>query len=162
MVRPADTLAQVSTDNTAVVRAGIAAFNRDGPDAILSFTDPQVVLEYQGVLIDQAAVHRGREGVRKLLVASWEDFDELHVEIEQCMEHRDCVVLGLRIRARGRASLAPIDLRPGHVMSLRDGIVFRWRICQSYTDALAAAGVQAHAAPREPAGFELTSRQARM
>ncbi|MGI8557625.1 MAG: nuclear transport factor 2 family protein [Solirubrobacteraceae bacterium] len=130
------------TDNLGVVRAGIVAFNRDGPEAILSFTDPQVVLEYQGVLIDQATVHRGREEVRKLLMASWEDFDELHVEIEESLEHGDSVILGLHVRARGKASLVPVDLRPGHVMSLRDGIVFRWRICESYDVALAAAGAR--------------------
>ncbi|GAC1436106.1 MAG: hypothetical protein NVSMB51_06750 [Solirubrobacteraceae bacterium] len=132
-----------TAQNVALVREGIEAFNQSGPEAILGMTHPDVFLEYTGVLIDKAQAYHGREGLLELLVGSWEDFDDVQVSIERTAGSGDCVVAGVVIRARGRASAAPIELRPAYVLRMRDGKVFYWRICTSYEEAIEVAGAAA-------------------
>jgi ketosteroid isomerase-like protein len=129
----------MSAEDVELVRRGVAAFNARGPDGILEMMDPDIELQYGGVLIDKAAIYSGRDGIRDLLITSWEDFERVQVEIVDCVDRDGRVVGGLRVQATGIASGAPIDLQPGYVMTVRGAKVVHWRICQSYAEALEAA-----------------------
>jgi ketosteroid isomerase-like protein len=130
----------VSSENVDVVRRIYEADERGDTAAALDLLDPEIEVQYRGQLIDKAATYHGHAGVRQLMESIRENFDEFHVEVEECIDHDEHVVVALHQRATGKASGAPVDIRIGQVWTLRNGRAVRWRIYRSKDEALAAVG----------------------
>jgi uncharacterized protein len=87
--------------------------------------------------------HRGAAEVRSALEAQLEVFDEFHIEPEEIHEQGDRVAVGVRQRARGGASGAEVEIRIGHVWTVRGGRIVRLEVFAAREAARSAVEVTA-------------------
>ena len=92
------------------------------------------------------AFHGGRhssfEEIRQRLEAQLEVFDEFTVEPEEFREQGNRIAVPVRQRARGEASGVVIEIRIGHLWTLRDGKIARLDVFGARDDALRALEVE--------------------
>jgi len=82
--------------------------------------------------------HRGAAEVRHALEAQLEVFDEFQIEPEEIHEHGDRIAVRVRQRARGVASGAEVEIRIGHLWTVRDGKLVRLEVFAAGEGARAA------------------------
>jgi ketosteroid isomerase-like protein len=82
--------------------------------------------------------HSGAAEARHALEAQLEVFDEFHIEPEELHERGDRVAVRVRQRARGGASGAEVEIRIGHLWTVRDGRVARLEVFAAREDARTA------------------------
>lgn len=99
---------------------------------------------------DVRGISRGRQAVERW----WHDWLAAWGTLEADYELRDAgdsVVLLLSQRMRGRSSGVEVPVwRYAAVITLRDGLITRWRIYASQDEALAAAGLPRRSPTGEP------------
>jgi ketosteroid isomerase-like protein len=132
------------TRNAEVVRAGYEYFNRTGR-APLQVLAADVVLHESDAAPVGGEVFEGHAGVERALSQLAEAFVELRFEVEDLRERGDIVVTLLKLTGRGALSSVPVEIRFGHVLRLRDGLIVDWEVHQTPARALAAAGFEAPA-----------------
>jgi ketosteroid isomerase-like protein len=135
---PCIAMPQASID---IVRRIYLAWNRADEASLRELLDPEIEVEYHGVMIDKEARYSGHAGVREFMSSTIEEFEDYHVEVEQYIDQGDQVVAFLHQRAAGKQSGVPVEFRNAHVWMVRDGKAVRWRICRSKTEALEAVGL---------------------
>jgi ketosteroid isomerase-like protein len=136
----------VSQENVEIVRRAFEAFNRGGPEALISggFWSPEIVWDTTPSGIPGLGVYRGYDEVRSAFEDDWFKafpFEEWEIEVEDLIDHGDQVVVISRQRGRGASSGVAAELEQAHVFTLRDGKVVRF---DSYLDrekALEATGL---------------------
>jgi uncharacterized protein len=82
--------------------------------------------------------HRGYEEIRQRLETQLEMFDEFTIEPEEFRERGNRIAVPVRQRARGEASGVEVEIRIGHVWTLRDGKIARLDVFGARDDALRA------------------------
>lgn len=82
--------------------------------------------------------HVGFEEIRQRLVTQLEVFDEFSIEPEEFRVDGDRVAVSVRQRARGGASGAEVEIRIGHLWTVREGEVARLDVFGARDDALRA------------------------
>jgi ketosteroid isomerase-like protein len=138
----------MSQENVEIVRRGIEAVNREDLEALLDLCDPQI--EWWDRADDPGGdVHRGHEGVAGFLTNLFEAV-QWQIEIEDCIDARDFVVVAVRLVGRGRASGASFDERQANTYRVRDGRVTEIREYREMSEALEAVGLSAQDAHGEP------------
>ncbi len=136
----------MSSENVEIVRRLNTAWARGEESAALELVDPEIEVEVVSAgLIEFPGTYRGHDGLRKMLAAFWDSFENPRVEIEECIPIGDEVVVALHFYARGKTSGAEVDMRRGQVWTLRNGKAVRWRLFTTRREALEAVGL------REPA-----------
>jgi ketosteroid isomerase-like protein len=88
--------------------------------------------------------HRGFEEVRKAIELQLEVFDEFVIEPESFHEHRDCVAVPVRQRARGGVSGVEVEIRIGHLWTIEHGKAIRIEVFPAREDARKAARLAEH------------------
>ncbi|MCE3246740.1 MAG: hypothetical protein K0R41_565, partial [Geminicoccaceae bacterium] len=83
--------------------------------------------------------HRGFDQVRAEIERQLEVFDEFAIEPEDFHEHGERVAVPIRQRARGGASGVEVEIRIGHLWTLRDGKIIRLEVFPAREDARKAA-----------------------
>ena len=134
----------MSQQNVDRIRRGYEAFGRRDLDAALEMAHPEVEAHDPAEMPD-AAVHCGKEAVKRDWEQTLELFDEFAVEIEEVFDAGEEVVLFLRYRGRGKESGAAVEVDMAHVLTMRDGVAVRLRQYLDRADALAAAGLSQEA-----------------
>jgi ketosteroid isomerase-like protein len=94
-----------------------------------------------------AGIHRGHEEVRRLIDTQLEVFEDVAIEVEQFFESGDQVVAFVRQRGRGGASGVEVEIRIGHLWTMREGKAVRLQVFPDREKALEAAGIKEQAAP---------------
>jgi uncharacterized protein len=84
-------------------------------------------------------IHRGFDVIRQRLEEQLEVFDELTIEPEEFHEHGELIAVPVRQRARGEASGLELEIRIGHLWTVRDGKIARLDVFPARQDALRAA-----------------------
>jgi ketosteroid isomerase-like protein len=130
----------MSNENVDVVRRLLDAFNARDLDALLAIVDPEAEIESLRAQLE-GNPYRGHDGVRQMLVDFDEDWASLEMVAEDFREKGDQVVVLARLRARGRASGADLDVPIGFVSSLRGGKISRCKTFSERAEALRAAGL---------------------
>ena len=129
----------MSQENVEIVRRGIEAVNREDLEALLDLCDRQI--EWWDRADDPGAdVHRGHEGVAGFLTDLFEAV-QWHIEIDDCIDARDFVVVAVRLVGRGRASGASFDERQANTYRVRDGRVTEIREYREMSEALEAVAL---------------------
>jgi ketosteroid isomerase-like protein len=77
--------------------------------------------------------------IRQRLEEQLEVFDELTIEPEEFHEHGELIAVPVRQRARGEASGLELEIRIGHLWTVRDGKIARLDVFPARQDALRAA-----------------------
>ncbi len=99
----------MSEENVEIVRKVLDAVNRGDMDAWLGFLSPEVVWESLP-LVGFRDVYRVRAEARECIEQLLEDFEEVHLEIEEITALSDNRVLIVsRARGRGRGSGVPVE-----------------------------------------------------
>jgi ketosteroid isomerase-like protein len=126
------------------LREAFEAFLRREPRAGVDLLDPDVVWDSTDTQIfDLDRVYHGPEGVSQFWrewLGAWET-----VEFEyELVDAGDSVVALIDQRMRGRSTDLEVPLgKYAQLWTFRDGLVVHWKLYDSQSDALAAAGLPA-------------------
>jgi uncharacterized protein len=125
----------------ALAHRTYAAFNRRDLDEVLRVFDPQVEVHDPPEMPD-SAIHRGREAVMRDWQRTFDSFEEFLIEIEECRDLGDELLLLLRYRGRGRGSGVTVDAPMAHVVTIKNGKLLRLRQFLDRRQALEAVGLR--------------------
>jgi ketosteroid isomerase-like protein len=126
-------MSPISASPTELVQDLYEAINARDYDAGFALLDQDFEwLEPQTLL---GGDHRGFDEVRVELQAQLEVWDEFEIEPEEFHEVGDRVAVPIRQRARGGSSGAEVEIRIGHVWTVRDDKVIRLEVFPAREDA---------------------------
>jgi ketosteroid isomerase-like protein len=90
----------------------------------------------------EAGLHRGIGAVRSYLARFTESFDEFSFEVEGFVDlGKDRVLALLRLTTRGIGSGVKVEVEPGWIVAVRNGVVVRVDAFIDRAEALEAAGL---------------------
>ena len=92
---------------------------------------------------EDGVTYRGRDGVRQALERWLESFDEYRYEVQRIIDSGgdDVLVVGLEV-ARGAMSGAEVHSVNHELLTVRDGMIVRFREFFDESEALEAAGLR--------------------
>ena len=132
----------MSQENVEIVRAAWNAVDRDGPEAMLRFLDPDVRWSVRPDLPD-AGDYRGHAGFLELLGRFDESFEEQGYHPLDFIDAGERVVVPLRWWARGRSSGATVTERQETwVFTVRDEAIAHVEEFATREEALEAVGLR--------------------
>jgi ketosteroid isomerase-like protein len=132
----------VSQQNVETVRNAFQTFGAKGIDAALSCFSPDVVWYPTDRWLDDSA-YRGHEGIRSLVAAFSENFDEFRYDVHDVRDAQDGVVALVDMIGCIKHSGSEVSQRLGFVVSgFRDGTFREVRAFPSWHDALEAVGLE--------------------
>jgi ketosteroid isomerase-like protein len=132
----------MSQENVEMVRVANAAFNRGDLDSVFEFY--AVDAEFRDLLNgpDQPSVVKGGAAAREVVALWLAAFDDLRVELHECVEAGDAVICDVRWIGEGKGSGISIDARQFDTYEFRDGKVVRATLgYRSKAEALEAVGL---------------------
>ena len=135
-----DTRRAMSERNVELIRDVYEAGNRGDWAALFRIAHPDIEWETDPRL-PNAGTYRGREEIQRFYEDQAAPFDRSVIELERLVANGDYVVALVRVRRRLRGSTAEIDLRLGHLWTIRDGKVVRGQAFAERERALEAAGL---------------------
>jgi ketosteroid isomerase-like protein len=130
----------MSQGNVEIVRRSLDAFSRQGPEAVLPFLDPAIVVVDPD--LPGGGRFEGHDGFLAFLGQVLDAFDEYRVEPEEIFDAGERVVVFLHHQGRGKESGAPIELRDAHVWTIAEDKATRIDLYLDRGDALQAAGLR--------------------
>jgi ketosteroid isomerase-like protein len=132
----------MSQENVEIVRNAFQTFSAKGIDAALSGFSPDVVWYPTDRWLDDSA-YRGHEGIRSLVAAFSENFDDFRYDVHDVRDAQDGVVALVDMIGRIKHSGSEVSQRLGFVVSgFRDGTFREVRAFPSWHDALEAVGLE--------------------
>jgi ketosteroid isomerase-like protein len=125
------------SENIAIVRAFVEAFQRDELDSIIDMLDPAVEMNEwpEG---PEARTYHGHDGLREALAVWSESWERMDVTVEDVSEVGERVVVTLRQRFKGRGSELEVAMTSTNVFTLRDSKIVRVQLFTDRESALAA------------------------
>jgi len=86
---------------------------------------------------------RGHDELRRFMRSYYDSFDEITFELEDVLEggEPDQVLVLLTLHTRGKGSGVEVDVRIGHVLTVRGGRIAHGRVYTNPEEARAAAGL---------------------
>jgi uncharacterized protein len=129
----------MSQENVEIVRRLWEAWERRDTEAVLGLYDPAIVWESGGTGLGGS--YRGHEGVRQYFREWLETFEGYDSKAETFIDAGDKVVVGSRVRGRGKASGVEVGMPGWQVYKVRNGLVIRVDFFQTEAEALEAAGL---------------------
>jgi ketosteroid isomerase-like protein len=130
----------MSQENVEIVRLALEAFAKQGPEAVLPFLDPNVIVFDPD--LPGAGSFEGHDGFLAFTEQVLDAFEDYRVESERLLDADDRVVAFLHHRGRGKGSGAPIELRDAQVWTLQEGQAKRIDLYLDRERALEAAGLR--------------------
>ena len=106
--------------------------------AILTFFDPDVVIEQHASFLGTGGTFFGYEGLFKAAREVLEVADDVHYPLKDLEEFDEHVLATVIVAGRGRLSGVPLETEVIHAWKLREGRVIRWRVCLDRDEAMAA------------------------
>jgi ketosteroid isomerase-like protein len=137
----------VSLENVELVRGLYEALACGDFDAFFDGHDPTVEVHVSDAYFDAPHTYRGHDGLRELFAAQAEVFDVFRAAPERFFDAGDQVLAIVRAGGRARESGVDVSGRFGHLLSIRDGRVVRFKEFKDPREAMSAAGL-----PR-PSGY---------
>jgi ketosteroid isomerase-like protein len=128
----------MATSPTTLVKRLYEAINQRDYEAGFAMLDD----DFEWVETEEGLLgghHRGFAEVQAAIERQLEVFDEFEIEPEEFHEHGEHVAVPIRQRARGGVSGAEVEIRIGHLWTVRDGKVTRLEVFPAREDALRAA-----------------------
>jgi uncharacterized protein len=123
---------------TELVRAIYEAINARDSETGFALLDE----DFEWVEPEQTLLrgnHRGFDEVRRAIEAQLEVWEEFTIEPEEFHEVGDRVAVPIRQRARGGSSGVEVEIRIGHLWTIRGGKVIRLEVFPAREDAREAA-----------------------
>jgi ketosteroid isomerase-like protein len=130
----------VASEDVELVRRAYEAYSKGDLATAASAYDEDTVWDVTRFRPDEG-VHRGLEELARYLGSWRETWTEHSFSLEQLTDAGDRIVAVIRESGRGRASAAPVDIRYGQVITVRDGKIVETTVYKDPEDAFAAAGL---------------------
>jgi ketosteroid isomerase-like protein len=124
--------------------AGTSEADREGMlGRMAALWDPEIEWDApERPLPDLPSVIRGREAVRLAWGGFLDAWETMHFEYE-LVDAGDQVVLLLDQRMRGRSTGIEVAMgMDAHVLTFRDGLIVRWKLFRTRTEAFKAVGLE--------------------
>ena len=122
------------------LRAEYAAISSRDWDSVFRETHDDFEFKTPGRGLGPVAV-RGAERARRAMEDFFSPYDEVLVEPQEFFDGGDQIVVYFVQRCRPKGSSAAVEIRAGHLWTLRDGKVAGLEIFPQREHALAAAGM---------------------
>jgi ketosteroid isomerase-like protein len=128
----------MSKADIETLRLAYEAISRRDWDAVFRDAQPDFELKApdQGPL---PGTYRGREEASRAFADFFEPFEEVLAEPQEFFEHGDRIVVFFLLRSRPKGSSAVVDIRVGHLWTMRNGKAARCEIFPEREKALEAA-----------------------
>jgi uncharacterized protein len=127
----------MSQENVDIIRRGYEHFRVSGEIR----AHPDLVWDVSRLGWPGQQIYSGPEGANQFN-AEWVDaWDDWELEVEDCVDAGERVVVIVNQRGRSKATGIPVDMRFAHVWSFRDGLAFKMQMYASVEEALEAAGL---------------------
>src|SRR5688572_8763371 len=116
----------MSQENVEIVRRQYEAWKRgDYAEALAAYDE---AIEWDATHFPEGRVYRGHDGVDEFMrrwVGTWDDF---HLAVERFFDAGgDTVVIFTRESGRAKASGVDVEHLFGHVFTVQNGKIVRWR-----------------------------------
>jgi uncharacterized protein len=130
----------MSQENVDAIRRSYEAWNRRDVEGALKLMAPDVewVLPDSGL---NAGTNHGREGFRAFFETYFEAFESIQLEPLRFVVADERVVVLVRMFGAGVESGAQVELRAGHIWTMRDGEATRIELVSGHQETLEAAGL---------------------
>ena len=129
----------MSQENVEIVRRLYGAMNDRDMGAVTELLHPDAEW-IPDSRVGQGPV-RGRDNIIQFATDRAEMFDEFRQEPERFWETDDKVLVFVRVTGHGGASGVGVDIRIGHLWTVRDGAAVRGEGYGNRDEALEAAGL---------------------
>jgi ketosteroid isomerase-like protein len=132
----------VSDEPAEIVRRAYEAWNGGDMDAFFEVMAPDVEW-WPSEQSPEPGPFRGRDELGGFMRSYFDSFDEIRFELEDVVPggERDQVLVVLVLHTRGKGSGVEVDIRIGHLLIVRDGMVARGRVYTIPDEAREAAGL---------------------
>ena len=130
----------MSQDNVETLRATYEAANRGDWDGFFAGVHPDFELKAPDRMM-RAETYRGSVAVRQFFEDLLEPFEDLVVQPEKFVESGNWIVVFLLLRSRPTGSSAMMEIRIGHLWTMRNGKAEQLEIFPEREKALEAAGL---------------------
>ena len=130
----------MSQENVEIVRRAWDAITRRDLDGFLALMDSEVVAEPRILAVEGGAL-RGHDGIREWWESVFGAFPDFDAEVIEIREGGHMTTSNVRVRGRGAGSDVPFEDPIWHVSEWQDGKCVWWRVYESRSEALEAAGV---------------------
>ncbi len=128
----------MSEEDVDVVRRVWEAWDRRDTPAMFALYDPAIV--WQSHYGPISGPYRGHEGVRQFFQEWTDALDSFHLQAEEFIDAGDCVVVDVKVFARGKGSGVEAEMPQGQLCRVRNGLVISMEFFESKERALEAAG----------------------
>jgi ketosteroid isomerase-like protein len=127
----------MSQTDVETLRGTYAAISRGNWDAAFGMADSDFQFK-TGDRITSPGTYQGTEAVRSFFADFWAAFEQVTAEPEQFFDHGDRIVALVLLRLRPRGSSAEVEMRVGHLWTMRDGKTVRCEVFPEPEQAIAA------------------------
>jgi ketosteroid isomerase-like protein len=117
---------------------------------ILQFFDPAVELRQSATLLGTEGTFHGYDGLARSARELFETFRDIHWVPIRLIDGGDHVVATVDTRGHGKQSGVKVNVKAGHVWTLRGGRVVAWHVYRDPTEALEAVGLSEQDAHADP------------
>ena len=121
-----------------MIQAEYEAMNRQDWDELFSQAQPDFEFRPPDRGLG-AGVSFGRDKAREDVRTFFSPFEELILEVEEIHHRGDRIAVYFRLRTRPHGSTAMVEIRAGHVWTVRDGLLASLAIFPEREKALEAA-----------------------
>jgi ketosteroid isomerase-like protein len=129
----------MSEEDVDVVRRTWEAADRRDTDALFALYDPAIV--WQSHYGPISGSYHGHDGVRQFF-REWTDaLETFHARAEEFIDADHCVVVDVRVWARGKGSGVEAEMPQGQLFRVRNGLVTHIELFETKERALEAAGI---------------------
>ena len=131
----------MSHGDVETLRAEYEAISRGDWPAVFREAHPDFELKTPDRgLVPQTV--RGRQEARRAFEDFFEPFEEVLAEPQEFFERGDLIVVFFLLRSRPKGSSAVVEIRAGHLWTMREGKPARCEIFPEREKALEAAGLR--------------------
>ena len=135
----------MSQENVETVRRAWEAWERGEWEPLYALYHPDIVWDASALRGPIAGVYHGHEGVRRYFGEWLESFEAHEARAETFIDAGDDVIVGLRLRGRGKTSGVEVDMARCNVYRIRDGLAVRVELFETKAEALGAVGLKEEA-----------------
>jgi ketosteroid isomerase-like protein len=128
----------MSQQDVETLRAEYEAFGRKD---FFRSVHPDFELKTPAQGPEVRTTHRSPDEARRSFEDFFEPYEDVVIEPQEFFERGDQIVVFFLMRSRPRGSSAVVEIRAGHVWTMRDGKAARLEIFPQREKALEAAGL---------------------
>jgi ketosteroid isomerase-like protein len=131
----------MSQQNVEIVRRAWEAWEREDWEPLYALYHPEIVWDASALHGPVRGVYHGHDGVRKYFHEWLESFEAHQARAERFIDAGDDVIVGLRLRGRGKTSGVEVEMARFNVYRIRNGLAIRVELFETEAEALEAVGL---------------------